>query len=396
MYKKQLIFLFALFLCADICAQRRLFPVTYYYDVARRIFSLDGKDSLTTSYDTLMMKTYILHPELVKESEGRLRKDGGIIFSPTDPVRQDVDFTRQAEDDDSFKPAERVNTEPSVDAGNVDLFVVKPNFWTYSGDYSLQFLQNYVSDNWHKGGESNYAMIGAVTLQANYNDKDKIKWDNKLELKLGMQSSKGDSIHKYKSGEDLIRLTSKLGIQATKRWYYTLQMIAQTQFARGFKNNDLTVYSDFLSPLNINLSLGMDYKVSWCGNRLTGTFNISPVSANFKYYDRLDCAVRNGVYDMVDDEKVGKNAQWDYGSTLTADLTWQFSKMVKWQTRLYGFTSYKRSQVEWENTLTLQVSRYISTKLFVYPRFDDSGKRDDDYGYFQLKEYLSLGFNYSF
>ncbi|MCM1078003.1 MAG: DUF3078 domain-containing protein [Bacteroidales bacterium] len=396
MYKKQFIFLLTVLLCSEVYAQRRLFPVTYYYDVAHRIFSLDGKDSLTTSYDTLMMKTYILHPELVKETEGKLRKDGKIVFSPVTPVRQDVDFTSQAEDDDTFRPSVNAGPEPAVDAGKVDLFVARPNFWTFTGDYSLQFLQNYVSDNWYKGGESNYAMIGAVTLQANYNDKDKIKWDNKLEMKLGMQSSREDSVHKYKSSEDLIRLTSKLGVQATKRWYYTLQLIAQTQFSRGFKNNDLTVYSDFLSPLTMNLSLGMDYKVSWCKNRLTGTFNISPVSANLKYYDRLDCAVRNSVYDLVDDVKVGKHSQLDYGSTLTADLTWQFSKIIKWQTRLYGFTSYKRSQVEWENTVTLQVSRFISTKLFVYPRFDDSAKRDDDYGYFQLKEYLSLGFNYSF
>lgn len=396
MYKKQFVFLLFMLLCADVCAQRKLFPVTYYYDVAKRIFALDGKDSLSQSYDTLMMKTYINHPELVKDSEGKLRKDGDIIFSPVDPVRQDVDFTRQAEDDDEFKSFGTVSSEPSVGAEETDLFVAKPNFWTYFGDYSLQFLQNYVSDNWHKGGESNYAMIGAVTLQANYNDKDKVKWDNKLELKLGMQSSREDSIHKYKSGEDLIRLTSKLGVQATKKWYYTLQFIAQTQFTRGFKNNDETVYSDFLSPLNLNLSLGMDYKVSWCNNRLTGTFNISPFSANLKYYDRLECALRNGVHDMVGDEKVAKHSLWDFGSTLTADLSWQLSKMMKWQTRLYGFTSYKRSQVEWENTLTLQVSRFISMKLFVYPRFDDSAKRDEDFGYFQLKEYLSLGFNYSF
>ena len=33
--------------------------------------------------------------------------------------------------------------------------------------------------------------------------------------------------------------------------------------------------------------------------------------------------------------------------------------------------------------------------LYIYPRFDDSKKRDKDYGYFQLKEYISFGFAYS-
>jgi hypothetical protein len=52
--------------------------------------------------------------------------------------------------------------------------------------------------------------------------------------------------------------------------------------------------------------------------------------------------------------------------------------------------------MEWENTFTLQVSKYISAQLFVYPRFDDTTKRDEDLGYWQLKEYSSIGFNYVF
>ena len=36
----------------------------------------------------------------------------------------------------------------------VEVLVKRPNFWTFSGDYALQFLQNYVSGNWYKGGEA--------------------------------------------------------------------------------------------------------------------------------------------------------------------------------------------------------------------------------------------------
>ena len=233
-------------------------------------------------------------------------------------------------------------------------------------------------------------MIGAATLQANYNDKEKIKWDNKLEMKLGMQSSQGDTLHNYKSSEDLIRLTSKLGVQATKKWYYTLQAIASTQFTHGYKANDPAVYSDFMSPLNMNLSLGMDYKVEWFDKRLTGTVNISPIAGNFKYVDRLSLAKKYGI-----DE--GKHSLWDLGSTFTTDLSWAISDLIKWKTRLYAYTTYHRAEVEWENTVTFQLSKYISTQVFVYPRFDDSAKkRNSKYGYFQLKEYWSLGFSYSF
>lgn len=358
-------------------------PLTFYHGVANRLFGLQNSNAHQMSIDRSLMSIYIKHPEWIIDTEQRLSEEGGIEYKPNKPIVNDEEMTSHAEE--VVIPKNQTNiSEP------VTLVTVRPNFWSYAGDYSLQFLQNYVSDNWYKGGESNYSMIGAATLQANYNDKEKIKWDNKLEMKLGMQSSQGDTLHNYKSSEDLIRLTSKLGVQATKKWYYTLQAIASTQFTHGYKANDQTVYSDFMSPLNVNLSLGMDYKVEWFGKRLTGTVNISPIAGNFKYVDRLSLAKKYGI-----DE--GKHSLWDLGSTFTTDLSWAISDLIKWKTRLYAYTTYHRAEVEWENTVTFQLSKYISTQVFVYPRFDDSAKkRNSKYGYFQLKEYWSLGFNYSF
>ena len=255
-------------------------PLTFYHGVANRLFGLQNSNAHQMSIDRSLMSIYIKHPEWIIDTEQRLSEEGGIEYKPNKPIVNDEEMTSHAEE--VVIPKNQTNiSEP------VTLVTVRPNFWSYAGDYSLQFHQNYVSDNWYKGGESNYSMIGAATLQANYNDKEKIKWDNKLEMKLGMQSSQGDTLHNYKSSEDLIRLTSKLGVQATKKWYYTLQAIASTQFTHGYKANDQTVYSDFMSPLNVNLSLGMDYKVEWFDKRLTGTVNISPIAGNFKYVDRL-------------------------------------------------------------------------------------------------------------
>jgi hypothetical protein len=271
----------------------------------------------------------------------------------------------------------------------MDVWVTKPNFWTFSGDYYLQFLQNYISGNWYKGGESNYSMLGSVTLQANYNNKQKVKWDNKLELKLGYQTSRGDTLHKYKTSEDLLRYTGKLGLQAASKWYYTLQLIAYTQFTRGYKSNDPFVYSDFMSPFNLNVSVGMDYTVSWLNKKLTGTIHLAPFAFNWKYVDRLELSTRNGI-----DE--GRHSLSDFGSEFTVDLTWALSDMVKWKTRMYGYTTYNRTEFEWENQISLQFNRYISANIFLYPRFDDGGTRDTDYGYWEFKEYCSLGFSYSF
>ena len=269
----------------------------------------------------------------------------------------------------------------------IAVVVSKPDFWAFSGEYNMQFLQNYVSSNWYKGGQSNYSVLGSLTVEANYNNKQKVRFDNKLELKLGLQTTRGDSLHSTKTSEDLIRYTGKLGLQARHHWYYTLQTIAQTQFMRSYKSNDPKVYSDFFSPFTLNVSLGMDYNVNWLKERLTGSIHLAPFAYNFKYVDRLSLATRYGL-----DE--GKHQLHDYGSEINIDLTYKFATNMKWRSRLYFYTTYKRTEMEWENNVVLQINRFLSTNIFVYPRFDDGAEKDDHHGYWQFKEYCSFGFTF--
>ena len=98
----------------------------------------------------------------------------------------------------------------------------------------------------------------------------------------------------------------------------------------------------------------------------------------------------------VSESGKGQTEPSSYGSQTTAELEWAFTDNIKWKTRFYAFTSYKRVEMEWENTFTFKFNKYISSNLFIYPRFDDNTKRDDHHGYFQFKEFASLGFNYSF
>ena len=168
-----------------------------------------------------------------------------------------------------------------------------------------------------------------------------------------------------------------------------MQLLAYTQFYRGFKSNDYRVYSDFMSPFTLNLSLGMDYNVEAFNKKLTGTVHLAPFAYNFKYVDRLPLSTKNGL-----DE--GKHVLHDFGSQFTVDLKWAMAENISWQTRLYGFTTFSRAEMEWENTFTFKFNKYISTKLFVYPRFDDNTTRDDHHGYWQFKEFFSIGFSYNF
>lgn len=357
-------------------------PLTFYHSAADKTLSLyqcdDNGDKVVDAVDMALLNVYLNRPDLVKSSENKLKQVGSIRDDIDKPIKQEIDFVDRitlVPDEPQYVPTE--------------VMIKKPNFWTFGGDSYLQFLQNYVSDNWYKGGESNYSMVGNLTVTANYNNKSRLKFENKLELKLGFQTSRDDTLHKFKTNNDLIRYTGKLGLQAANRWYYTLQLLAYTQFTRGLKSNDKTVYSDFLSPLNLNLGIGMDYSVETKRKKLTGNINLSFLAFNFLYVDRKDLASRYGV---IGDHHTLE----DFGSQITADLTWAITDQIKWKTRLYGYTTYKRTQIEWENTITLNVSRYISTNIFIYPRFDDVGNYDEDLGYWQFKEYCSLGFSYAF
>ena len=354
----------------------RLFlPLTYYGNVAERLFTRDRKESPILSE---LMHLYLTRPDLVEGTDRMVQQQQTKLDDIKAPIHHDPTLVEKVTD----RPVEPTNVP-------VDVLVKRPNFWTFSGDYALQFLQNYVSGNWYKGGESNYSALVSLVMQANYNNKQKVKWENRLELKYGMQSSRSDSLHSFKSTEDLIRLTSKLGLQATKRWYYTVQFIGNTQFSHSYRSNDPKIYSAFAAPLNINLSIGMDYSVDWMNHRLKGNFHLAPLAYNMKYTRMLELTRRLGIKD-------GNHFLHDFGSEFTVDLEWQLMESLTWKTRLYGYSTYKRTELEWENTFTFRFNRYISSRVFIYPRFDDGVSRDDHYAFWQLKEFASIGFQYSF
>lgn len=354
----------------------RLFlPLTYYGNVAEKLFTRDRNDNPILSE---LMHLYLTRPDLVRGTDRMVQQQQTKLDDINAPIHHDPILVEKVPE---------TPVEPTTVP--VEVMVKRPNFWTFNGDYALQFLQNYVSGNWYRGGESNYSALASLVMQANYNNKQKLKWENRLELKYGLQSSRSDSLHSFKSTEDLIRLTSKLGLQATKRWYYTVQFIGNTQFSRSYRSNDPKVYSAFVAPLNINLSIGMDYSVDWMNHRLKGNFHLAPLAYNMKYTRMLELTRRLGMED-------GRHFLHDFGSEFTVDLEWKMMESLTWKTRLYGYSTYKRTELEWENTFTFRFNRYISSRVFIYPRFDDGVRRDDHYAFWQLKEFASIGFQYSF
>ena len=323
----------------------------------------------------ILLDTYIKHPEWVVTTEDEIRsrqtfrEDIGIKPSPKTSVLS------------LFKP------EPIENAvAEPDVLIRKPNFWITGGNGSLQLTQNYISENWYKGGDSNKSMLGYLQLFANYNDKEKVQFENMFEAKVGFITNDADTMHSYKMNTDLLRLYSKLGVQAAQNWYYTISGEFNSQFFRNYKTNTNDIQSAFMAPANLILSVGMDFKKK--NQKMNLSVFISPLAYNMRYVGTS----------KVDETKFGleegKSTLHDFGSKIQTTLSWEIVPSVLIDSRLYAFTNYEKVEAEWENTINFVLNRYLSTKLFVHARFDDGAKRVDDRSYFQLQELLSFGINY--
>lgn len=359
-----------------------LLTTSAYYDFATQstLGTLDAREtSLTTQVSEALLDVYAHHPELITYDFSNIASEAKAepkaVAANTAELVAPALVTSQA--------ASKVMQEPE----ELPLEVRKPNFWTYKGNFSLQFMQYYVSDNWYKGGENHNSFLAAANLEANYDNKERLSFTNKLEMRLGFQSSNTDTEHKYKTNTDLIRLTNKLGLKATNNWSYTVMLQSWTQFYRGFQANKPQAFSDFMSPFESVFSIGMDYKLSKKNFELVAT--LAPLAINFKYVDRLHLSTRYGLEE-------GKHSRFDFGSSMTIGTKWRIMKDVEWVSRFFAFTNYSRVQAEWENTFNFKVNKFLSAKLFLYPRFDDGVRRKDGESYFQFNEFLSIGFDYNF
>lgn len=277
--------------------------------------------------------------------------------------------------------------KPSDKVADAEIIIRKPNFWVTGGSGSLQLSQNEISDNWYQGGESMNSLTSELKLFANYNDKEKVQFENLVEIKIGFNSVSSDTIRKYRVNTDLFRFYSKLGIQAASSWYYTVTGELKTQLFNNYKANSKDVVSAFLAPANLNLSIGMDYKLK--KNKINLSVVMSPLAYNLRYVG--DSRVDETKFGLDEGDKL----LHDFGSKFQTNISWTIIPSIKYDSRIYYFTSYKKVEAEWENTINFVLNRYLSTKLFVHVRYDDGVARKDDNSFFQLKQFLSFGINYN-
>ena len=369
----------------------RLFvrPTFYFNPIKKQMDLTLGQDSLKKSIfarkqDDVLMRNnalndffadiYVQNPYLVEASQEKVDQ--------TDGLRQDL--PKEVE----HKVELATNIQPSKPVRVVEPIQVvshKPNFWKVTQKYSLQLTQNYISDNWYQGGNNFNSMLATINLTANYNNQRKLIFENSLNAMLGFQTVKADTVHHFQTTTDQIRMINKLGIKAISTWYYTVSLNSWTQMMPKYATNSKRPYSDFMSPFESVLSIGMEYKLNKKKFNMSATVN--PLSFDLKYVERLNLATRYG-------NKANHSFREYYGSNTSITYNWTILKELSWGGRLYYFTNYHKVQAEWESTFNFTINKYMSTKLYMYPRFDDTQFDKKRRHRMQFKQFLSLSFNW--
>ena len=274
----------------------------------------------------------------------------------------------------------------SPDIGRVQKTYPKEVYWWKMVNNTLNISQAYFSDNWYKGGENNLTLLSIQNVKFGYNNKSTVEMETEIESKFSFYSTPDDTLRSFRVNDDMSFIKSKLGYKAFKRFYYTFSTEFKTQLFNSHKTNSQNVVASFLSPANLFVNLGMDYKLNT--SKITMSVILSPLSYQWIYVKDPD--VNETQFGL----ESGKTTKSSIGSMLTGNITWAFNKQINWVSRLYYYTTYDRVETEWENTFNFVLNRYLSTKFMIHARFDDNVARSDKFDYFQYREMLTFGISY--
>lgn len=320
------------------------------------------------------------NPEIVKYNIGMLPeppKQYVIVNDPSKIILSIEEFKAKVED-----PALK------------ETIKIKPKNWLTRFEGSLQFSQAYLTDNWYQGGEGNLNVLGSLLYSFNLNPNiyKKVLFENTIQYNVGLNSAPQDSLRGYALSADLLQINSKFGLKAIEKWYYSATMQFKTQVFNNYAANSNDLTTSFLTPGELNIGLGMTYDISPAEKKYKFSASFSPLSYSMKVCLNSEKSDFTNLGYTLD-----RRIQNQFGSSAEGNFIWNINAVFTYTSRLYMFTDYGSVQGDWENTLSIIASKYLSTNLYVHLRYDDSATPSTQgWNYWQLKEILSFGLNYRF
>ena len=331
----------------------------------------------------ILHKIIFRHPEWVESLQKEL---------PADFVVKQV--TRQKETLKTFQNLFTTDIElpQKVSSGAFVKRINNRGHWIIGNKAAMQFSQNYISKNWQQGGESNLAMNGYLNIKSTYIHPNGWSFYYDLEWRESFFTAPSDTVRSWRVSDDLIRTSSNLAIKAFEKWNYSVSTEFKTRLFNSYQTNSNTKIGSLLSPAEFTFGLGMSYENNFEKLNVKDlSLVLSPFSYNWKYVlnsSQVD-VTRFGI-------DKGKTTLNQIGSRMDLRLNYIIRKNIVLSTRFYYFSTYKTVESEWENTFNFIINRYFSTRIFSLLKYDD--KRTLPVGetsYFQFKELLSFGLNYT-
>ncbi|MFV0392014.1 MAG: DUF3078 domain-containing protein [Paludibacteraceae bacterium] len=265
---------------------------------------------------------------------------------------------------------------------------VKPVYWQSRANMMLQFTQNYVSQNWYQGGNSNLAFLNNFIAEFNYDNRKNMQWTNKIEWRSGLNTVDGDTLRKMSVNDDLLRYLTKFGVKASGNFYYSISGEISTTLFNNYKGiNSMDLKAKLLTPVRANLGIGLDYKY-----KKLFSLMLAPVS--FKYIYLNDTTnINPNAFGIEKGHKQLKQL----GSSLEAQLN--YDPMLNWNitSRFKFYTDYKKIEADWEIVNNFSINRFLSARFLLNPRYDNTViLKGGEKAQIQFKELLSVGFSYRF
>lgn len=322
----------------------------------------------------------------------------------------------------------------------------KTNYWKVrSVRTDVKFSQQSLT-NWAAGGDNTVTMKGYVDANANWK-KNQMFWNNRLQLNYGFLYASSKPI--LQKSEDKIYFESTWGYQAYKKLYLSANYNFKSQFSTGYsystpsdieglKGNALiqawkdarVVKSDFLSPANTNLALGINWTASkWL------TVNFAPLTGGFvivtnpilrsKYsmtltdefadmkekYSGLDKAppgeeaaferYNNGMSDGT----AYKSSRFEFGAQMKMDVKLNVNNNFKYNSQILLFSNYLKNpqniRVNWDNRFDWKLTKFFSLSFTTGLIYDDtimifSEKDGLTHQRVQFKQSTEIGFTWTF
>lgn len=266
--------------------------------------------------------------------------------------------------------------------------------WKKAFKAGLNLNQASFSSNWKAGGVNSFGFNTFLNYKANYK-KDKVTFDNEIDLLYGMVNNQGQG---YRKTLDRIYIDTKYGRALNESWNMFVAVNFQTQFAKGYKyvkgkfdTDSATLISAFMAPAFVTTALGFQYAPSPAFKvRLSPFAPRVTIVNNSADYSAVDPVAPYGV-------KIGETTRVEW---LAAQILAEFNKdlasniNLKWRYLLfanYENLNFKEIDHRLDINLTAKISRFINVSLGGIVLYDYD--QDDAV---QISEAFSLGVLYTF